>query len=127
MILRRLSNAVRQQDWCTVVVEILIVVVGVFIGLQVNNWNLARSDRAEARIILELLEQDIEQILDLTDRALGRHAFSLAATARLIHGIRGKKFNDETLLLDIAAVSQLSVPPEHRRLSRNWSQAVVLS
>ena len=45
MILRRLSTAVRKQDWFTVVVETLIVVFGVFIGLQVNNWNEARSER----------------------------------------------------------------------------------
>jgi hypothetical protein len=39
MILRRLSDAFRKQDWFTVAVEILIVVLGVFLGLQVNNWN----------------------------------------------------------------------------------------
>ncbi|MFT5774992.1 MAG: hypothetical protein ACI9NG_000943 [Hyphomonas sp.] len=29
----------RKQDWFTVAVETLIVVFGVFIGLQVGNWN----------------------------------------------------------------------------------------
>lgn len=43
MILRRLSEAFRKQDWFTVLVETLIVVFGVFIGLQVNNWNETRA------------------------------------------------------------------------------------
>ena len=45
MILRRLTTAFRKQDWFTVGVETLIVVFGVFIGLQVNNWNEAGKNR----------------------------------------------------------------------------------
>ncbi len=58
MILRRIATAFRKQDWFTVLIETLIVVFGVFIGLQVNNWNEARS---AARIEGELrstLERD---------------------------------------------------------------------
>ena len=46
MILRRLTNAFRKQDWFTVFIETLIVVLGVFIGLQVNNWNESRQQHA---------------------------------------------------------------------------------
>lgn len=34
MILRRITANFRRQDWTAVAVELLIVVVGVFIGLQ---------------------------------------------------------------------------------------------
>ena len=62
MILRHLSAALRKQDWFTVVIETLIVVFGVFIGLQVNNWNEARSaDRAEAELIATL-ERDFAEL-----------------------------------------------------------------
>ena len=30
MILRRMANGIRHQDWFTVVLEVLIVVVGIF-------------------------------------------------------------------------------------------------
>ena len=46
MILRRLADGIRNQDWFTVVVEVLIVVVGIFLGLQVDDWNEARKDKA---------------------------------------------------------------------------------
>ena len=42
MILRRLAESIRKQEWFTVVLEVLIVVVGIFIGLQVDEWNRAR-------------------------------------------------------------------------------------
>jgi hypothetical protein len=55
MILRRIASAFRRQDWFTVFVETMIVVLGVFLGLQVNNWNAAGQDRAdEAFFMLQL-------------------------------------------------------------------------
>ena len=48
MILRTLADALREQNWFTVALEVLIVVVGIFIGLQVDDWNSARIDRQRA-------------------------------------------------------------------------------
>ncbi len=39
VILQRLTTAFRKQDWFTVVIETLIVVLGVFLGVQIGNWN----------------------------------------------------------------------------------------
>lgn len=46
MILRRLADALRKQDWVTVTIEFFIVVIGIFVGLQVDGWNQARNNRA---------------------------------------------------------------------------------
>jgi len=59
MILRRLTDAFRKQDWFTVAVETLIVVLGVFLGLQVNNWNAARADTATGEAYLARIAEDI--------------------------------------------------------------------
>lgn len=68
MILRRLADAFRKQDWFTVAVETLIVVLGVFLGLQVQEWSQGRSDRArEMQIVGDLLadlEIDRQQYAD---------------------------------------------------------------
>ena len=53
MILRSLASAIRGQNWFTVVLEILIVVSGIFIGLQVDGWNDARKDRLTEQRYLE--------------------------------------------------------------------------
>ena len=60
MILRRLSEAIRRQDWFVVVLEVLIVVVGIFIGLQVDDWNKYRQDRALEQVYLDRLYADFE-------------------------------------------------------------------
>ena len=48
MLLHRVINHVRAQHWTAVLLDFVIVVVGVFIGLQVDNWNqFAGNRRAE--------------------------------------------------------------------------------
>ena len=43
MILRKMADAIRGQNWFTVVLEILIVVIGIFIALQVDDWKAQAS------------------------------------------------------------------------------------
>ncbi|MEO0818771.1 MAG: DUF6090 family protein, partial [Pseudomonadota bacterium] len=59
MILRKLASAIRRQDWFTVALEIVIVMIGILLGLQVNAWNQARIDRAEEAVFLRALYQDV--------------------------------------------------------------------
>jgi hypothetical protein len=59
MILRRITDAFRKQDWFTVAVETLIVVLGVFLGIQLDNWNDAQKARVSERQLLESLHKDV--------------------------------------------------------------------
>jgi len=59
MILSRLKNAIREQNWFAVVLEIVIVVLGVAIGFQISAWGEARSDSGQERIYLEQLVADL--------------------------------------------------------------------
>ena len=57
MLLRRITQHVKEQNWFAVFLDFLIVVVGVFIGLQVANWNEARADRGlRAGYLVQLIE-----------------------------------------------------------------------
>lgn len=58
MILRRMAEAVREQNWFTVIIEVVVVVLGVFIGIQVDDWNSQRQTRAEEkRLASQLLDE----------------------------------------------------------------------
>ena len=46
MILRRLTEHLKQQHWTAIGIELVIVVLGVFLGMQVSNWNEERVARA---------------------------------------------------------------------------------
>ena len=61
MLLRRMIEHVKAQNWFAVGLDFLIVVVGVFIGIQVANWNDARRDRAIEALYLDRLQQEIAE------------------------------------------------------------------
>jgi hypothetical protein len=84
MIIRKFVIALRQQDWTTIMIEFLIVVAGIFVGLQVDDWNNQRklketageyraqliSDLEVERIAANELVQYHQQVLDYASIAL---------------------------------------------------------
>lgn len=62
MILRRISEALRKQDWLTISVELAVVVVGIFLGLQVDEWNRNRVDAENEQAFLARLAVDVARM-----------------------------------------------------------------
>jgi hypothetical protein len=81
MILRRLAESIRRQDGVSVAVEVLIVVLGVFIGIQVANWNDARRDREAEALYLDRLQQELSEI---SPQAAASHASVRDGLERLV-------------------------------------------
>ncbi len=59
MLLRRVNEHVKSQNWTAVAVDFFIVVAGVFIGLQVSNWNQDRTDRRDETRLLTQLHAEV--------------------------------------------------------------------
>jgi len=71
MILRRFIKHVRKQEWTAVFLDFIIVVMGIFVGLQVTNWSAARADRALEHEYLERLLVDVQLSIDTTSAMRG--------------------------------------------------------
>lgn len=63
MLLRRVIEHVKSQNWIAVGLDFIIVVLGVFIGLQVDDWN-------NKRIALNFEADYLEQLARETDQNL---------------------------------------------------------
>jgi hypothetical protein len=59
MISRHLAGRLKQQDWVAVGIEFVLVVVGVFLGIQVANWNGDRREKALESSYLARIAQDV--------------------------------------------------------------------
>ncbi len=59
MILRRVIEHVREQNWTAVGIDFFIVVLGVFVGIQVSNWNAERESRQRGAEFAERLREDL--------------------------------------------------------------------
>ena len=59
MLLRRIKQHVANENWFAVIVDFVIVVVGVYVGIEVSNWNEARQEDDRAREYLERIRVDL--------------------------------------------------------------------
>ena len=60
-ILGRLAQAVREQNWVAVVLEMVIVIVGVVVGFQVTGWGQERANRDKEQTYLRQLSRDLAE------------------------------------------------------------------
>ena len=63
MLLRRIIEHVNAQNWTAIALDFVIVVVGVFIGIQVSNWNENLAFEKREEMLLRELRGEIAQNL----------------------------------------------------------------
>ena len=68
MILRRLSKSLKEQNWTAIWIEFVLLVTGVFLGIQVSNWNAARADEARAQAYLGRINANLATDLRSIER-----------------------------------------------------------
>ena len=61
MILRRFADALRQQNWTAIAIEFALLVLGVFLGIQVANWNEERETQRKAAVFTARLTEDLRK------------------------------------------------------------------
>lgn len=84
MIFRRTVANLRAQNWTAIGIEVAIVIVGVFIGTWVANWNEERVERAETRRMIAQLEPSLDYLEQYFETARRYYAVTrrYAATAQ---------------------------------------------
>jgi hypothetical protein len=60
LILAKFSRAVRGHDWFTALIELVLLVIGIFFGFQLDRWNDERLDRESANEYRLQLISDLE-------------------------------------------------------------------
>ena len=70
MLLRRVLMHFRKQDWIAIGLDFIIVVVGIFVGLQVSQWNDHRQERVLEQQYLQSLKSDFESDIEKLDKAI---------------------------------------------------------
>jgi len=74
--------------------EILLVVIGILIALQVNNWNEGRKDKKFEQEILSLIDQNLEQDSISLSFELSNTKLAILLTNRLLEQVALKNYND---------------------------------
>jgi len=74
--------------------EIVLVVIGILIALQISNWNEDRKSKKFEREILILLDQNLQSDSALLTKELYKTQTALELTDRLLEKIAQKKYTD---------------------------------
>ncbi|TXS92920.1 hypothetical protein FV139_13245 [Parahaliea maris] len=79
MILQRMAESLRSRNWGNLFTELVIVVVGVFIGLQVDTWNDARSDAKRREQIVDALATYLSDLRSVQENVNAEVELGLAS------------------------------------------------
>lgn len=115
MLLRSVTEHVRNQNWFAVWIDFAIVVFGVIIGLQVANWNEVQTQRAQTQRMLGEVLVDLEEIRKLSARMRDAEFDTTILTDALITSLEvGKETTPGDVLAtfnQMSYFSQAAPPP----------------
>jgi hypothetical protein len=69
MILHRLSKNIKEQNWMAIGIEFILLVTGVFLGIQVANWNEVRRDHHREHAYLARIATELDQSIESIERS----------------------------------------------------------
>jgi len=108
-MLRHVISHLRRQDWAAVVIELVVVVVGVFIGVQASNWNENRETNQKAAVFTERLKSDLREEAWGYQMQVGYYSQVLVNAKRAADALTGKApLPDEALLIAAYRATQLN-------------------
>ncbi len=115
MIARRIVAKLRHQDWTAVVIELVIVVLGVFIGLQAQEWATAHAEQQRADVLLQQLRGDLDNERRNLNAYMDYHQVTTDYARIAIKGLESPGSVDpETWVASAYQASQILSMPSNR-------------
>jgi len=109
VILRSVTRHVREQNWFAVGIDFFIVIVGVFIGIQVANWNDAQRERSRAAEYAESLKLDLRAELEYSEGLIDYYQTTLSSGEIAYAGLtQAGSHSDEVTLINAYRASQFN-------------------
>ena len=100
MILRRLSQSLREQNWTAIWIEFVLLVAGVYLGIQVSNWNIERETRQKSELFTARLVSDLKVEAWGYEYLIGYNRDVLANARRALDALTGDApLSDEQFLI----------------------------
>jgi hypothetical protein len=91
MSLMKIAHRLREHDWLAAAIELVIVIVGILIALQVSNWNQERHDRARGQDYYRRIHGDLETDIQRIATTRAYYAtVSAYGSAAIANGEEGK-------------------------------------
>ena len=90
---------VRRLEWTAIGIELGIVIVGVFVGMQVSNWNVEREARQRGALFAERLRADLREEAWYYQLQIEYSRDVLANAERAVNALSGRSTDSNEALL----------------------------
>jgi hypothetical protein len=115
MVIRRIRDHAASHNWFGVTIDVVIVFIGVFLGIQANNWNESRMAESTAKTDRARLIEDLRtNELDLD----GRRSYYEDVRQHALHALEGFSSPNadlgEAFLVAAYQASQVRIRPMRR-------------
>ena len=97
MFFRRIEQAVNQQNWFAVMIELLVIALGIFAGLRVDAWQEARTARIEADYYLGRLVHEFDETIQLMEQSAAAAEQLFDRSGRAVDVLRAGSLNDDNM------------------------------
>lgn len=116
MIFRRLAQHLKEQNWTAIAIEFVLLVLGVFLGIQVANWNVERENRHREADFIARLNQDFERIDARLETSSAKWQMNLTSANQLLADYKAYKLhgqwprNKSAMLFDLNNITSTANP-----------------
>ncbi|QPD00191.1 hypothetical protein [Qipengyuania soli] len=118
LFLQRLARHLRAQDWTAAAIEFVLVVVGVFMGFQLTQWNEDRVSRAHEKTLMRNVARDLRDDVEEMDENVRTASSRMASLDHLLR-LAGdwnppKEFPSSRFSIQVEQVAPFDPKSEYR-------------
>jgi len=107
------------HNWFAVAIDLLIVVVGVFVGIQVANWNQQRLEENETDQLLTQLQPELHEFIEFFESAREYYSVTRSYADVAFAGWQGgESVSDDQFVVAAYQASQIYGLPNN---GENWA------
>ena len=126
MILRRIMNALRARDWAAIGIELSIVVVGVFIGTLVANWNEKRLEKEKTDRLITQIQPELHEFMEFFDSARAYYSVTRSYADVAFAGWAGQSVPDDQFVIAAYQASQVyGLPNKWGKLGADFRRSAI--
>lgn len=91
MLIRRITKHLEDQNWFAVALDMLVVIFGVYLGFQLNDWNENRKSIEKGDSYLERIAGELEQDIRFFDNVIRMNEMNFENGQFLLDTIKNKE------------------------------------
>jgi len=111
MIFMRIATGMAKQNWSKLVLEILVVIVGIFLGLQADSWYESKSRKRELDSYLSALADELANTAWMRTNYVHWHERVIAGLKKVLVTLDGAPLTEDEEEFAYFALTQVGNPP----------------